>query len=148
MNTKSIITGGIVAAVVYFLLGWLVYGNLMRGYMMDHAGSAKHVMNFVMKSDTEMRIWAIIIGNLCSGLLLAFIFERSGIMNMKAGLVMGAILGFLMAASYDMVMYGTMNLMDKNAVIADMLIFSVISGIAGAFCGMVMGKSSRSVSVA
>src|SRR5450759_2816850 len=62
MNTKKFLIGGIVGGVVYFLLGWLVYGHLLTNYFHDHSGNATGV-----ERDMDQMIWwALILGNLLS----------------------------------------------------------------------------------
>lgn len=140
MNTKNIVIGGLVAGVVYFLLCWLVYGNLMSDFFMKHHGAISDAALKEVGRGEEL-IWSFAIANLGAGTLLAFVFDRSGIRNFAAGLVTGAIIGCLMAISFDFAHYGMFNLMDKNAVVGDILAFTVISAIAGAICGMVLGKT-------
>jgi hypothetical protein len=148
MNTKNIIIGGIIAGLVYFFLGYLIYGMLMMDYFNKHTGAlgsdkaAKDmIMSQVNRSDKGLLLWSIGIGNLGAGTLLAFIFDRAGIRNFSAGLVTGAIVGFLAATSFRFIMYGVTNLLDKNAVVVDILLYTVLSAVAGAICGMVMGKT-------
>jgi hypothetical protein len=143
MNTKNIVIGGIVAAIVYFLLGYLVYGNLMMDFFRNHPGNISKQALSEVERGKNMLFWAIGVSNLGAGILLAFVFDRSGIKNFSAGLVTGAIVGFLASVSFDFMMYSTSNLMDKNAVVGDILAWTLISAIAGALCGMVMGKVSK-----
>jgi hypothetical protein len=150
MNTKNILIGGIVAGLVYFFLGYLIYGMLMMDYFNTHTGALGGdkaardiIMSQVNRGDKSLLLWSIGIGNLGAGTLLAFVFDRAGIRNFAAGLVTGAIVGFLAAISFRFIMYGVTNLLDKDAVVVDILLYTVLSGIAGGICGMVMGKTSR-----
>jgi hypothetical protein len=150
MNTKNILIGGIVAGLVYFFLGYLIYGMLMMDYFNNHIGAIGSdkaardvIMAQVNRGDKHLLLWSIGIGNLGAGTLLAFIFDRAGIKNFAAGLVTGAIVGFLASISFRFIMYGVTNLLDKNAVVADILLYTVLSAVAGAICGMVMGKVSK-----
>ncbi len=83
MNTKNFLVGGIVGGIVYFLLGWLFYGNLMMQYFHDHPGTAtgveRHMDNFEW--------WALILGNLFTGLLIAYVFTKSGVSTLMSGLI-------------------------------------------------------------
>jgi hypothetical protein len=143
MNTKNILIGGVVAAIVYFLLGYLIYGNLMMDFFRNHPGHISKQALSEVERGKDMLFWAIGVSNLGAGILLAFVFDRSGIRNFGAGLVTGAIVGCLASVSFDFMMYSTSNLMDKDAVVGDILIWTIMSAIAGGIAGMVMGKVSK-----
>jgi len=53
MNTKTIVAG-VLAGVAYFLLGWLVYAELLESTFSGMQGSATGVM----RPDSEMVRWA------------------------------------------------------------------------------------------
>ena len=139
MNTKNFVIGGIVGGIVYFLLGWLVYGNLLSDYFKEHPGAATNVE----RSMETFEWWALILGNLLFGFLLAYIFSKSGVRTLTSGLITGGILGFLFGAAIDLVMYGTMNLMSKESLAADIAATTVMWAIAGAVIGAVMGMGRR-----
>ena len=54
MNTKTIVAG-VIGGIVYFLLGWLIYGMLMSDFFEANSGSATGVM----RADDEMIMWAL-----------------------------------------------------------------------------------------
>lgn len=139
MNTKNFLTGGIVAGVVYFLLGWLFYGTLLADFMQNNMGSATGVAR-----DANSYVWwALILGNLFFGLLIAYVFDKAGIRSFVSGFTTGAVIGFLTAAAIDLTMYGTSNLMTTTAVAVDIAVFTIISAIAGGAAGAAMAKSNR-----
>jgi uncharacterized membrane protein len=138
MNTKKFLIGGIVGGVVYFLLGWLFYGNLLAQYFLDHPGTV-----IADKPMDQVIWWALILGNLLSGFLLAYVFSKSGVSSLSSGLITGGILGFLMSSSYDLIMYATTNITSKHAMLADVATFTVISAITGAVVGAVMGMGNK-----
>ena len=138
MNTKKFLIGGIVGGVVYFLLGWLFYSNLLAQYFHDHPGTV-----IADKPMDQFIWWALILGNLLSGFLLAYVFSKSGVSSLSSGLITGGILGFLMSSSYDLIMYATTNITSKHAMLADVATFTVISAITGAVVGAVMGMGNK-----
>ena len=139
MNTKKFLIGGIVGGVVYFLLGWLFYGYLLAQYFQGHPGTATGVD----RAMDQFIWWALILGNLLSGFLLAYVFSKSGVSSLSSGLITGGILGFLMSSSYDLIMYATTNITSKQAMLADVATFTVISAITGAVVGAVMGMGNK-----
>ena len=139
MNTKNLLLGGIVGGVVYFLLGWLFYGNLFAGYFKEHPGTATGVE----RSMDQMVWWALILGNLIAGFLLAYIFSKSGTATLTSGLVTGAILGLLMSCSTGLIIYATSNIYSKHILLAEVGISIVRSALAGAAVGAVMGLGNK-----
>ena len=139
MNTKNCIIGGIVGGIVYFLLGWLFYGNLLTQYFHDHMGSATGVE----KPMDQMVWWALIAGNIVSGFLLAYVFSKSGVATLSSGLITGGILGLLMSASFDLIMFATTNITSKHAMLADIATFTVMSAITGAIVAAIMGMGKK-----
>src|SRR5437868_14792243 len=107
MNTKKILIGGIVGGVVFFFLGWLFYGVLLHQYFIDNAGSAYSPA--IDKTMEQFAWWALILGNLVSGFLLAYVFSKAGVGTLSSGLITGGVIGLLMSASYDLVMFATTN---------------------------------------
>jgi hypothetical protein len=142
MNTKNFLLGGIVGGVAYFLLGWLFYGNLMATFFHDHPGTATNVDRLM----DHFEWWALILGNLLSGFLIAYVFGKSGVASITTGLITGGILGFLMSSSIDCIMYGTTNVWSKKGMAADIVTFTIMSAIVGAIVGAIMGMGrSRTI---
>lgn len=139
MNTKNFLIGGIVGGVLYFLLGWLFYGNLMNQFFTDHPGTATNVE----RAADQMEWWALALGNLLFGFLLAYVFSKSGVSTLTSGLITGGIIGLLASSGVDFTMYGTSNIMSKKAMVADIATFTVMSAIVGAIIGAVNGMLNR-----
>lgn len=134
MDIKKLAIGGIVGGILFFLLGWLIYGMLLMDFMKNHPG----VVAGYDKAAPDMLF--LVIGNLISGLLMAYIFVKANITTLAGGLIMGAVVGFLITSSMDCIMYATTNLASKKMMMADALASAVMSGVTGAIVGMVMGK--------
>jgi len=137
MDIKKLIIGGISGGILFFLLGWLVYGNLLADFMKNHPGTATGV------NRTEMDFMYLAIGNLLSGFLLAYIFVKGNVNSLANGLVTGAILGLLMSASYDCMMYGTTFIASKKMIMADVIAAAAMTAITGAIIGLLMGKLGK-----
>lgn len=135
MNTNRILLSGIAGGVVYFLLGFLFYGALLVKFFEANAGTAQGAMK------TNPTWWALILGNLFIGILLATIFVRwAGIKTFGAGAQAGAIIGALMALGIDFTMFGTMNISNLTATIVDVLVATVMMAITGGVVGWVLGR--------
>lgn len=61
---------------------------------------------------------------------------------MQSGAVTGALLGFLMAASYDLSQYGTTNLWSLKLTLIEPFISMALVALAGAAVGTVLGWDS------
>ena len=81
MLNSKIFTAGLVGAVVAFLLGFLLYGNLLTDFFMENSGSATGVM----RGDDEMQWIPMILGHVTWGMLFAVIYGRCW-----AGLALGS----------------------------------------------------------
>lgn len=136
MSTQKILIAGVAGGVVFFLLGWLLYGTLLMSFFEGQMGGASGV------NKDPMEFWALIVGNLTWGILLAVIFGRwAGIKTLNTGAMAGAVIGLLASMSWDLTMYGTTNLSTLTGVIVDVLVMTVMSAVAGAVVGMVLGRN-------
>lgn len=132
MDIKKLLTGGITGGIVFFLLGWLVYGMLLADFMHHHVGYAGTVIE-----KKEMDYLFLAAGQLLMGVLLTWIIVKAGINSLAGGLVTGAVVGLLMSSAIDFTMYGTTNVLSKKGMLADIAASTIISAIAGAVIGAV-----------
>ena len=136
MNTNKLLLGALAGGVTYFLLGYILYGNLLAGFFASNAGTAQGAA----KAPEEMVMWALVVGNLVNGLLLAVIYERwANIRTFATGAKAGAVIGLLMALAFDLIMFGTSNVMTLTASLVDPLVYAVISAVAGGVVGWALG---------
>jgi hypothetical protein len=137
MNTKTIVAG-VLAGLAYFLLGWLMYGMLLQSTFSGMQGSATGVM----RPDSEMVMWALVLGSLGMGFTLTYVFGTwAGVSSVAGGIKAGATLGFLIALGWDMMMFATSNIYQLNGAILDIVVFTINSAIAGAIAGWWLGRS-------
>jgi uncharacterized membrane protein len=87
--------------------------------------------------------WSIALGELGLAAALAIVLGKwAKVAGASNGLLVGATLGFLMAVSYDFTMYGTSNLLNLTATLADVAIATVRTGLGGAVVGAVLARTS------
>ena len=137
MNTKKILIGGLAAGIVYFLLGWLMYGKLFKDFF--HTNGAA-----VDRPDDQIIFWALIAGNLLLGLLVAFIVVKTNSTTAASGFGTGFVVGLLMSAGNNLIGYGVVNVMNLTAICADIAIATVMTAIGGAVVGLISGGSKPS----
>ena len=139
MNTNKFVIGGIAGGVAAFLLGWLLYGMLLKDFYAANAGTDCSV-----DRGDAIIMWALVVGNLAFGFLLSYIFTRWASINTAGGGAQaGAIIGFLMGLGMDMVMYGTTTMMKLNGVLVDIAVSTVMTAIVGAVVGMAIGMGDK-----
>jgi hypothetical protein len=137
MDAKKRIMATLAGFVVFFLMGWLMYGMLLMNFFMDNAGSATGVY----RGDAEMVWWALALGNLLQAYLLVYIFGKwANITTFVGGLKTGATIGLILGYGYDLTMYGTSNISNLTATLVDPLVVAVMMGVSGGAIGAVLGK--------
>lgn len=134
MDIKKFLIGTIIGGLLFFLLGWLIYGNLLMNYFHHNSGKIGHVD----RPTPEMLY--LIVGNLLQGATFAYIFTRLKISSLGDGLVTGGIIGFLMGAGVDFIMYSTTFVLSKKAIMADVIAFAIMCAIVGAVLGLISGN--------
>ncbi len=138
MNTNKVLLGGIVGGLAFFLLGWLIYGMLLGDFMTAHGNQC------AMRPMEEMIWWAIIASNVVGALLLAVILDWSNRTGLAEGAKVGAIIGLLLGLSMDLSFYSMSTLfLDLQGLIVDILIYTIMSAIAGAVIGWVMAMGKK-----
>lgn len=133
---KKIIWGGLAGGVTFFLLGWILYGMLLRDFMeaQTTAGVFKVVPDFPF----------LIIGNIIMGFLFAIVVGSWANANsMGDGAKKGFLLSLLIAGGYDFMMYGTANIMTMQGMLGDIGVTVIIGTIVGGVVGAVMGSSQK-----
>ena len=137
MSTNKILISGLVSGIAVFLMGYLLYGVIFMSTMETMTGSASGVM----KEMDAMVWWALIIGNLLWGFLLAYIFGMwANISTFMGGLKGGATVGLLIGAAFDLTMFATANIMTLSGTILDIVIMTVMMGIGGGVAGWMLGR--------
>ena len=135
MNSNKFLVGGIVGGVVFFVLGYVFYGLLLKSFFADN-GMAVDMAKIVW--------WAMIVSCLAIGFLLAYVLGKANASSPSAGAGVGFVVGLLMALSYDLGMYATGGGMNMKGIAADVIVTAVSAAIAGAVIAWVssMGKKA------
>ena len=138
MKVNKIIFGGVAGAVTFFLLGWIIYGLLLKDYM------AANFNQCAMLPMQDFIWWAMIVSNLAIGFLVALVFSWSNTTGMAAGAKIGGIMGLLLSTSYDFSSYAMSSMISNfTAVIFDIVIYTVILAIGGVVVAWVMGMGKK-----
>jgi hypothetical protein len=102
----------VVAFVLFFLLGWLFYGVIF----VNHLSS----MKVIMRPESDMKMWAIMVGHLLQGLFLSILYMKTykGENPLKEGVIYASLITMLMTFPYVFYMWGAY-LPKYKAVLAD-----------------------------
>lgn len=134
MDIKKFVFGTLAGGVTLFILGFLVYAVLMSDFFAGHSVAG------IAKSDDEMKMYPLALGNLAHGALLAYIFLKwANVKSFGEGLMAGAAIGLFMAAGFDLIMYDTMKIMSIIGIGVDIILYTIITAIAGGVVGAVLG---------
>ena len=139
MDIKKLLIGGIVGGILFFGLGYLIYGNLLAGFMQKHPGTATGVD----RAMDDFQFLYLGLGNLAFGFMLAYVFVKSNVSSLAGGLVTGGVIGALVSVAYDCTMYGTTNIISKTGMATDVAATTVMCAIVGAVVGMIMGMGKK-----
>jgi uncharacterized membrane protein len=135
MDIPKFIVGGLLGGVINFFMGWLIWGFLLMDYMSKHATNAT-----VFRSEEGMVFWAMILGNLLFGFLVAYILYVANVKTTKSGAVIGAISGALISAAYDLTIYAQLDIYDTGIFLPDILASAFVTGLVGAVIGWYFGR--------
>ncbi|QQS29885.1 MAG: hypothetical protein IPM47_02725 [Sphingobacteriales bacterium] len=135
---NKILLSGLAGGVVAFFLGWILYGMLLSGLF------ETEYTNNVMRDENSMVWWALILGNLASGMLYAYIFGRwAGITNWMTGAQAGAIIGLLIGMYIDFIMYATADIMTLKGTLIDLVVCVIMGAATGATVAFVLGMGDK-----
>ena len=130
----------VAGGVTFFVLGFVIYGLLLEERVM------RPNMNIYAGLMNETPVWLpLILANLISALLLAYIFEQwAGIRTFIGGMKGGAIVWFLISLSFQLMFLAFMNL-HKNYIppVADVIGSVVMGAIGGGVIGQVLGMMNK-----
>jgi hypothetical protein len=137
MDIKKLFIGGIAGGVAFFLLGYLIYGNLLMNFMNSHTGAAGNI------SRPEPDFMYLIIGNLAVGFLLAYIFIKANVNTVTGGIITGGIVGLFMSVGYDCMIYATTTTISKTAMAADVAASTVMTAVTGGIIAILIGLLTK-----
>jgi hypothetical protein len=142
MKNNKFILAALTGTVTFFLLGWLVWGTLLKSFMEANSGIPAEVATQVWKSDDQMNFGAMIIAHIAMGLLYTLVLMWAGANSTASGMKTGAIVGLLMAIMWDFLFLGMSNLMTMPAALVDIVASTIVGAIGGAAIGMVLAKGT------
>lgn len=135
---NKILIAGIAGGVIFFLLGWLVYGVLLMNFMSENSGMSASMQ----KQMPDML--PLILANLSWGFLYAVILGKwSAGLSVVQGFIRGAIIALLAALFIDLTMYATTTMFNVKCLVADIIAMTVIGAIGGAGIVWILGMGKK-----
>ncbi len=129
MNTSKFLLSTFVGGIVYFLLGWLVYGVILT--------------NMYPASENVCFLFYFL-GSLSFSALLAYVFNKwAGISNWASGAKAGAFLAFLIALYVNFFMYANAAEINYQNMIIDVVAGALMGAITGAVIAMLSGDKVK-----
>mgnify|MGYP001348898535 CR=1 FL=1 len=135
-----LLAASVAGGVTFFVLGLVIYGLILEERVM------RPNMNAFPGLMNEEPVWLpLILANVVSALLLAFIFEKwASIRTFVGGMKGGVIVLFLISLNFQLMFLAFMNL-SKNYIpnVADVIGSTVMGAISGGVIGQVLGMMNK-----
>jgi len=135
MNNVKFVVGSLLAGVMYFFAGWIMYGILLRDLINAHVTNREAFL-----PGEEMSFPALIAGNLLYGFLFGFILLKAGVRSAKEGAFIAAVVGLLLSLAVNLMIYAQTNLYSINILLPDSLASVIINALVGAAVGWYYGR--------
>jgi hypothetical protein len=134
----KILISTIVGAIVLFILSWLTYGVILAKYMAQFGPS--------MRTEADMRFWAIIVGTILQAFFLAYIYTKvyKGESPIKEGFLFGFLLSLLVYLPYIFFFWGSYAITYK-LIIADGVLMGIRMTIAAIVIALIIGKKEKAI---
>jgi hypothetical protein len=136
MNWTKLIIGTVIAGIIYFFLGWLVYGILLA----DAMPLAEGMKELIERKPEEMDMGMMILSCLAWGLLLTYCLMKMGISNWQGGGMQSAILAAIISLSVGAGMVAMYTYTNMQNTLIDVVANAVCSGISGAAAAWYLGR--------
>ncbi|MCB0663755.1 MAG: hypothetical protein KDC24_13495 [Saprospiraceae bacterium] len=138
MSTNKILIAGLIGGIILLVAGFIFYGLALTGFYEANMGSATGVN----RAEEDMVWWAMIVGHLAAGLLLAIIFGRwANISTLQTGFIAGMVIGLLMGVAYSFITFATTNVYNLTITIVDPIVMAVMHGLGGAGVAWYLGRN-------
>lgn len=136
MFSKSNLLATLVAGVVMFFLGYLIWGIATADFFEEHS-----LVN-VMKEVPNLGLIAL--GNIVGAFILSTLYSKwaRGNHSLAQGFQFGALIGAFVGISMGLIWYATSEWMDGTGHIAEAVIDILYYGIVGAIIALIYQKTA------
>ena len=131
----KILRGTVFGGIVYFLLGWLVWGILLMDFLSANMNQCSS------RPPEEMVWWAIILSNLLMALLLTLILHWARAKSIIDGLKFGALFGLLYGSALGFSFWSMSTMyLNAGAMVTDILASTAVMAVIGLVIVLTWGK--------
>lgn len=131
---KNFLLATVAGAIVLFFAGWLIYAVALGGFYESNAGTASGVVK-----EPFSYLW-MFLSTVAYAAVLGLILRWAGSTDLAGGFKTAALVGLLMAISFDFGQYALTNVSNLTLTLVDPLVAAVQTGIGGAVIGMMLGR--------
>jgi len=137
VDIKRFIIGTVVGGIAFYILGYIIWDILVADFYAANRGSAVG-----LTKDAPV-LWAAAVGTLAYAALVTLgIGTRAGVTTVMDGAKVGAVVGFLLWLTVNMIFFAYFNISNLTVTIVDPLLEAVRAGLGGAVIAVVLGKVS------
>lgn len=135
----KLIISTIVTGVVFFLLGWLLWGIIFGDYFSKHYAAVSR--------GEDMKVWAMAVSNFLLAFFMALIYPKGfkGGSPFSEGFKFGIYMALLMAVPFVFMFWSSMNV-PYQAAILDGILYGILVVIGGVIIGLIYGKQEKPTS--
>lgn len=137
MNWTKLIIASVIAGILYFFLGWLVYGILLTDVMTMPEG----MKEMIERKPEEMNLVLMFLSCWAWGVFMSYVFMKMGVSGWQDGGIQGAVIGVILSFSMGASMVAMYTFSNMNNTYIDMVANGVCSGMIGAVIGMYLGRT-------
>jgi uncharacterized membrane protein len=120
------------------VMGGVLYGVVFASFFRTN------VINLGIMKTPPAFGW-IALSHVPFGVLLALVVQWRGELSAGGGFISGAVLGFLMAMSYNLAQFGTIEHWTLQLTLLEPFITTAMVGSAGAVVGAILGRGAAGV---
>ena len=139
MDTKRLVIGTIAGGVTYFVAGYLIFD---LGFGDFYVANRPPGFNRAVPME-----WAVALGSLSLGALLALGVLSRGAPTIPGGFVTGAVMNFLLWFGVDFTLYGINEGRNLTLAVIDPLLELIRGGIAGVVIAAVLARVPKSAAI-
>ncbi len=137
---KRFILAALAGMLTIAVVGGLLYGVVFSSFF------KANILDLSVMRNPPGFAW-IALSHVPFGILLVLAVSWRGELSMRGGAVTGGLLGFLMAASYDLSQFGTLRHWTLQLTLVEPFIAMAMVATAGAVVGAILRKSKATVAV-
>jgi hypothetical protein len=140
MDIKRLAIGTIVGGITMLVCGYVIFGIAIADFYAANSLSGTYREAPV--------VWALALGNFSLAALVTLAIEsRSGLATIGGGFTTAAIIGFLVWAGADLIIYAVTNVWGLASTIVDPLLSALNFGITGAVIAAVLARVPKSSAI-